>query len=196
YYVCGGLQDNGSWCGPSAVRSTNGILNSDWFRVGGGDGFYTANDWTDWRILYSESQDGATSRLDLGRGTTVSIRPRGPAGRGGQQLPPGAEGVDPAHLAQFGFGPGAANANSVPPPVAGIVWGGTNDGNVQVSRDGGLTWKNVVDKVPGIPKEIHVSRVEASPFDPGGAYVTFDGHRMDDHKPYVFTTKDFGETWT
>jgi hypothetical protein len=67
---------------------------------------------------------------------------------------------------------------------------------VQVSRDGGLTWKNVVDKVPGVPKETHVSRVEASPFDAGGAYVTFDGHRTDDHHPYVFVTKDFGETWT
>ena len=284
YFVCGGLQDNGSWCGPSAVRSQNGILNSDWFRVGGGDGFYTANDQSDWRILYSESQDGATQRLDLGRGTTVSIRPRGPAGRGGPQLPPGAEGVDPAVLAQFGFGPGAANGNIVPPPapgtqfrfywntpfqlsphnpstiylgaermfksmdrgntwvmsddltrnvgrndrpimevdgkapmaskhdgaaaysnivtvsespvVPGIVWVGTNDGNVQVSRDGGLTWKNVVDKVPGVPKETHVSRVEASPFDVGTAYLTFDGHRTDDHKPYVFVTKDFGETWT
>ena len=82
YYVCGGLQDNGSWCGPSAVRSNNGILNSDWYRVGGGDGFYTANDPTDWRIVYSESQDGATNRLDLGRGTTTSIRPRGPASSG------------------------------------------------------------------------------------------------------------------
>ena len=67
---------------------------------------------------------------------------------------------------------------------------------MQVSRDGGLTWKNVVDKVPGVPKETHVSRVEASPFDAGTAYVTFDGHRTDDHKPYVFVTKDFGETWT
>jgi photosystem II stability/assembly factor-like uncharacterized protein len=282
YYVCGGLQDNGSWCGPSAVRSGNGILNSDWFRVGGGDGFYTANDQTDWRILYSESQDGATSRLDLGRGTTVSIRPRGPGGRGGP--PAGAEGVDPAVLAQFGFGPGAANGNIVPPPpagtffrfywdtpfilsphnqstiylggervfksmdrgntwvmspdltknigrndrpimevdgkapmaskhdgaaaysnvvtisespvVPGIVWAGTNDGNLQVSRDGGLTWKNVADNVKGVPKETHVSRVAASPFDAGGAYVTFDAHRTDDHKPYVFVTKDFGETWT
>ncbi|HEX9369131.1 MAG TPA: hypothetical protein VF921_21050, partial [Vicinamibacterales bacterium] len=283
YVVCGGLQDNGSWCGPSAARSGNGILNSDWFRVGGGDGFYTANDWSDWRILYSESQDGATSRLDLGRGTTVSIRPRGPGGRGGQPLPPGAEGVDPAVLAQFGLGPGAANGNVVPAPpagttfrfywntpftlsphnpstmylgaerlfksmdrgntwvmsddltrnvgrndrpimgvdgkapmaskhdgaaaysnivtvsespvVPGTVWVGTNDGNVQVSRDGGLTWKNVVDSVPGLPKETHVSRVEASPFDAGTAYVTFDGHRTDDHKPYVFVTKDFGATW-
>jgi photosystem II stability/assembly factor-like uncharacterized protein len=286
YVVCGGLQDNGSWCGPSGVRSQNGILNSDWYRVGGGDGFYTANDWSDWRIVYSESQDGATLRVDLGRGTTVSIRPRGPAGRGGgaQTPSPGGEGVDPAILAQFGVGPGAANGNIVPPPpqgtqfrfywntpfqlsphnpstvylgsermfksmdrgntwvmsddlsrnvgrndrpimgvdgkspmaskhdgaaaysnivtisespvVPGIVWAGTNDGNVQVSKDGGMTWKNVVDKVPGVPKETHVSRVETSPFDAGAAYVTFDGHRTDDHKPYVFVTKDFGETWT
>ena len=283
YVVCGGLQDNGSFCGPSAVRSANGILNSDWFRVGGGDGFYTANDQSDWRILYSESQDGATSRLDLGRGTTVSIRPRGPTGRSVQPAA-GADSIDPAVLAQFGFGPGAANGNIVPPPpqgtafrfywntpfllsphnpstiylggdrvfksmdrgntwvmspdltknigrndrpimgvdgkapmaskhdgaaaysnvvtlsespvVPGVVWAGTNDGNLQVSRDGGLTWKNVVDNVPGVPKETHVSRVEASPFDGGGAYVTFDGHRTDDHTPYVFVTKDFGETWT
>ena len=59
------------------------------------------------------------------------------------------------------------------PVVPGIVWAGTNDGNVQVSRDGGLTWKNVVDKVRGVPDETHVSRVEASPFEAGGAYVTF-----------------------
>ena len=80
--------------------------------------------------------------------------------------------------------------------MPGVLWVGTNDGNVQVSRDGGATWKNVVDKVPGVPKETHVSRVEASHFDAGTAYVTFDGHRTDDHKAYVFMTKDFGETWT
>jgi len=77
-----------------------------------------------------------------------------------------------------------------------VIWVGTNDGNVQLSRDGGVTWKNVVDKVPGVPKETHVSRVEPSHFDAGTAYVTFDGHRTDDHKAYVFITKDFGETWT
>jgi len=82
------------------------------------------------------------------------------------------------------------------PAVPGIIWVGTNDGNLQVTRDGGNTWKNVVDKVQGVPKETHVSRVEPSHFDDGTCYVTFDGHRTDDHKPYVFKTTDFGETWT
>ena len=82
------------------------------------------------------------------------------------------------------------------PVVPGVLWVGTNDGNVQVSRDGGATWKNVVDNITGVPKETHVSRVEASHFDASTAYVTFDGHRTDDHKPYVFMTTDLGETWT
>jgi hypothetical protein len=81
------------------------------------------------------------------------------------------------------------------PVVPGIIWVGTNDGNVQVTRDGGATWKNVVDNVPGVPKETHVSRVEASHFDAGTCYVSFDGHRTDDMKPYVFVTRDFGATW-
>jgi photosystem II stability/assembly factor-like uncharacterized protein len=283
YYVCGGLQDNGSWCGPSAVRSGNGVLNSDWFRVGGGDGFYTAQDPTDWSIVYSESQDGNTNRLDLKTGRTTYIRPRGPqaAGRGGAPFP-GAENIDPELLAQFGFGPGSANGNIVPTPPpntfsrfywntpfalspsnpavvylggdrlfrsadrgstwtasvdltknigrndrpimgvagdkpmaskhdgaasfsnivtlaesaasSGVLWVGTNDGNLQISRDGGRTWRNVVDKVP-VPSETHVSRVAPSRFDPAACYATFDGHRTDDLKPYVFVTRDFGDTW-
>ena len=85
YYVCGGLQDNGSWCGPSAVRSASGAVNTDWFNVGGGDGFYTRQDPSDYTIVYAESQNGAMSRLDLRNGTNRSVRPNaGPAGgRGG-----------------------------------------------------------------------------------------------------------------
>ena len=82
------------------------------------------------------------------------------------------------------------------PIVPGLLWVGTNDGNLQVSRDGGATWKNVVDNVPGVPKETHVSRVEASRFDAGTCYVTFDGHRTDDMKPYAYVTRDYGATWT
>src|SRR4029453_947865 len=82
------------------------------------------------------------------------------------------------------------------PVSPGVVWVGTNDGNVQVSRDGGATFTNVVGAVHGVPKETHVSRVEASHFDAGTVYVTFDGHRSDDHKPYVFKSTDFGKSWT
>jgi len=285
YYVCGGLQDNGSWCGPSAVpRSRNGILNTDWYSVGGGDGFYTQQDPTDWAVVYAESQDGAVQRHDLRTLRTQSIRPN-PGGRGGRG---GAAAETPdvqAALAQqMGFGGrggGAPNVVPLPPegtqfrfywntpvllsphnpdviyvggdrlfksmnrgetwtytkdltnnigrndrpimgvdgkaPMAskhdgaaaysnivtiaespvmpGVLWVGTNDGNVQVSRDGGNTWENVAGNVQGVPKETHVSRVEASHFDAGTCYVTFDGHRTDDHKPYIFVTTDYGRTW-
>ena len=69
YYVYIGLQDNGSWGGPSATRQpADGILNSDWFGIGGGDGFQTAVDPTDHNIVYTESQDGNTNRYDLRTG--------------------------------------------------------------------------------------------------------------------------------
>jgi hypothetical protein len=80
--------------------------------------------------------------------------------------------------------------------VPGVLWVGTNDGNLQVSRDGGASWKNVTANAKGVPDGTHVSRVEASHFDAGTCYVTFDGHRTDDHKPYVFVTRDFGEAFT
>ncbi|MBS1859330.1 MAG: hypothetical protein JST11_28410, partial [Acidobacteria bacterium] len=80
YYVCGGLQDNNAWCGPSALRSTSGPVNTDWFTVAGGDGFYTRQDPTDWAIVYGESQDGNMSRHDMRAGTQKSIRPN--PGRG------------------------------------------------------------------------------------------------------------------
>jgi photosystem II stability/assembly factor-like uncharacterized protein len=281
YFVCGGLQDNGSWCGPSAVRTNAGILNTDWYRIGGGDGFYTANDPSDWTIGYWESQDGNTNRYDLKTGQNTSIRPRGPisaeqraqlealaagggrggGGRGGNPdgniIPP----VDPGTNFRFfwstpfilskhdprvvylggdrlfrstnrgdtwaaspdvtrnigrndrpimgvpGDAPmaskhdGAASYSNVvtlaeSPLVPGLVWVGTNDGNVQVSRDFGRTFTNVTAAITGVPDETHVSRVEASHHEAGTAYVSFDGHRTDDHNPYIFRTSDYGQTWT
>ena len=77
-----------------------------------------------------------------------------------------------------------------------VVWVGTDDGLVQLTRDGGVSWINVKPNFKGVPDQIWVSRVEASHFEEGTAYVTFDNHRYDDNKPYVFKTDDFGKTWT
>jgi photosystem II stability/assembly factor-like uncharacterized protein len=81
------------------------------------------------------------------------------------------------------------------PVEAGVIWVGTDDGNVQVSRDAGRTWTNVVKNVPGLPANTWVSMVEAGHHRPGVAFATFDGHRAGDMKTYVFRTDDYGRTW-
>ncbi|MGH9730677.1 MAG: hypothetical protein ACRD4A_03180, partial [Candidatus Acidiferrales bacterium] len=81
------------------------------------------------------------------------------------------------------------------PVNASVLWVGTDDGNLQVSRDGGQSWKNVVDRVPGVPKGTYVTRVVASKEGDGTAYVTFDGHRSNDFHVYLFKTTNYGQTW-
>jgi hypothetical protein len=77
-----------------------------------------------------------------------------------------------------------------------VIWVGTDDGNLQVTRDGGRTWTNVAPSVTGLPRGTWVSHVEASRYAAGTALVTFDGHATGDMKPYVYRTADFGTTWT
>jgi hypothetical protein len=81
------------------------------------------------------------------------------------------------------------------PKSRDVLWVGTDDGNVQVTRDGGKTWMNVVGSVPGLPKNAWVSSVQAGRFAEGTAYATFDNHMVGDMKTYVFRTTDFGRTW-
>ena len=81
------------------------------------------------------------------------------------------------------------------PKNGDVVWVGTDDGNLQVTRDGGKTWTNVAANLPGVPKGTWVSSVEPSHFDEATAYVTLDGHMTGDMKTYVFRTADFGKTW-
>ncbi len=82
------------------------------------------------------------------------------------------------------------------PKQKGLIWVGTDDGNLQLTRDGGKTWTNVVGNVPGLPKNSWVNWVQASNFNPGTAYAAFDRHTFGDMAPYVFKTTDFGKTWT
>lgn len=81
------------------------------------------------------------------------------------------------------------------PVIPGVIWAGTDDGNVQLTRDGGRSWTNLRPRITGVPPRTWVSRVEASRFDAAVAYVTFDGHRSDDFRPYVYRTADYGRTW-
>jgi len=82
------------------------------------------------------------------------------------------------------------------PKQKGLIWVGTDDGNIQLTRDGGKTWTNLVGNVPGLPKNSWVNWVQASNFNPGTAYAAFDRHTFGDMAPYVFKTTDYGKTWT
>jgi photosystem II stability/assembly factor-like uncharacterized protein len=82
------------------------------------------------------------------------------------------------------------------PKKAGLLWVGTDDGNVQVTRDHGTTWTNVASKMRGVKKGAYVSRIEVSHFDEGTAYVAFDNHRGDDFTVYIYMTTNYGDSWT
>jgi photosystem II stability/assembly factor-like uncharacterized protein len=247
YKVCGGLQDNSSWCGPGATTNQRGITNEDWYTVQGGDGFYAQIDPEEPWIVYAESQDGNLARRDLRTHEARSIRPREDDDKmarfrfqwnspvmiskhdrktlyyGGNFVfkstdqgdnwtrisPDLTNGTDRKTLSIMGKkvedrlmlsrNDGVAASPTIStlsesPLRAGILWSGTDDGNVQVSRDG-ETWKNVTAKIAGVPKGTYVSRVLSSAYDPGTAYVAFDGHRGDDFSIYLFKTTDYGETW-
>lgn len=84
-----------------------------------------------------------------------------------------------------------------PSPVSPhVIWAGTDDGNVQLTRDGGRSWTNVRANIPGVPDSTWVARIEASHFDAATAYVAFDGHWTNDLAPYLFKTVDYGKTWS
>jgi photosystem II stability/assembly factor-like uncharacterized protein len=82
------------------------------------------------------------------------------------------------------------------PKDANTIWVGTDDGNLQLTRDGGKTWTNVVGNVPNLPKFSWVSWVEASVHDAATAYAAFDRHTFGDMNPYIFKTTDYGKTWS
>jgi photosystem II stability/assembly factor-like uncharacterized protein len=250
YYVCGGLQDNGNWCGPSRTPYQEGIRKDDWYTVSGGDGFYAVPVPTEPHLVYSNSQGGMIVLTDLRTGSTRSVHPYpnkiGSAGdaivghryRYNWDSPihvsphdPGTvyfganilfkstdyghswEAISPdlttddSTKQQSSGGPiyvdnTAAEFHTTiltiaeSPVTPGVIWVGTDDGNVQVTRDGGKTWTNVAGNIRGLAPNSWIARIEASWRDAGTAYVAVDRHREDDFAPHVFKTTDFGRTWT
>ncbi len=222
YWVYGGLQDNGSWGGPSATRNLAGISNFDWVKVNGADGFYCQVDPTDPKTVYAEGQYGNLARIDLGTGETRLIRPRGllptvPALRwnwcspvlisphnprtiyyGGNHLYRSLDRGDRWQVISPDLtrgAPGTITVIAESPVTPGLLWVGTDDGKIHVSRNGGNTWTDLSEKVPDVPQARTISRIECSFFDAATAYLTIDRHRNDDYRPYVFKTTDHGETW-
>src|ERR1044072_8730164 len=109
----------------------------------------------------------------------------------------GVPGKDPMASKNDGYtGYGYVVSLAESPKVPGILWAGTDDGNLHISRDGGATWTNVAKNVPGIGDTYHMARVEPSHYDAGTCYLAVDGHRLDDLRPYLFVTRDYGATWT
>ncbi len=82
------------------------------------------------------------------------------------------------------------------PKQKGVIWAGSDDGLVHVTRDGGKTWADVTAAMPGMPQWGTIDLIEPSPFDAGTAYVVVDDHRMDDMHPYLYETTDYGRSWT
>jgi photosystem II stability/assembly factor-like uncharacterized protein len=241
YNVYGGLQDNGSWMGPS--ESSGGVQNKDWRSVGIGDGFYVFPHPTDKNVLYSQYQGGRLLRFHKKTGEIKSIMPQPAAGDpklrfnwnaaaalspsnpdtfyiGGQflfrsrdrgesweKISPDLTTNDPEKQKQQESGGLTIDNSSAEnhctiyaiaesPKDSNVIWVGTDDGSLQLTRDGGKTWKNLIANVQGVPKFTQISSIEASRHSPGTAYVTFDGHMLGDSKTYLFKTSDFGVTWT
>ncbi|HSF39743.1 MAG TPA: hypothetical protein VLT87_08120 [Thermoanaerobaculia bacterium] len=242
YNVYGGLQDNGSWRGPSAVWQQGGIRNHAWLVVGQGDGFDVQPDPADAMTGYSMWQGGNLGRYDLKKGELREIKPPAPSGvklrfnwNAGLAIDPFEPGTiyygsqflhkstdrgetwtivspdltsnNPEWQKQDesgGLTPDVTAAENFTTILAiapsaverGVIWVGTDDGRVHVTRDGGKSWTSVEKNVPGVPANTWVPHIRASKFKGGSAFIVFDNHRRSDWTTYAYRTDDYGKSWT
>ncbi len=248
YNLCGGLQDNSAWCGPSSALGGRSVDGSRWFTVAGGDGEYAIPAPSNPDIVYAEAQNGSLERLNLKTHRSQYIRPyldgveemkpadlkyrfswttpiavsptdadvvymganvlfkTADGGKSWQVISPDLTRNDKSKQVISG-GPiqydisGAETYDTiqsitVAPSNPQVIWIGTDDGLVQVTRNGGQSWTNVTGKIPHAPAWARVYQVGVSPFDAGTAYVAFDGHMLGDRHPHVYRTENYGDSWT
>lgn len=250
YIICGGLQDNSGWCGPSSNLNRRNLSGIDWKSVVGGDGNYVVPAPSDPNIIYDTAATvsaGAFYRYNRKTGLAVFARPYwwianelGPAGvkyRFGLPTPIAVSRTDPntvylganvvfktttggrhwrvispdltrndkSRQRERGKSPIAVEYTTVPDVIFSItiarsnpdvIWVGTDDGLVWVTRDGGAHWNNVTPMLKGTPRWARVYQVGVSPFDAASAYIAMDASRTDNPKVYLYRTHDYGKRWT
>jgi len=241
YNVYGGLQDNGSWRGPS--QSSGGIENRDWESVGGGDGFWVQPDAEDPSIIFSESQGGLVSKMNMRTNQSQMVQPQKVKGedkyrwnwntpivkgeknpktlymgaqylfksddRGysWQRISPDLTTNDPIKQKQAESGGVTVDNTSAEnhctifsigtsPLDENLIFVGTDDGNIQVTHDGGKNWELISKNIEGVPAGVWVSRVTPSRFDRNVVYASFDNHAYGDMKTYVAKSVNGGKSWS
>ena len=247
YYVGGGLQDNGTWYGPSRTREPAGILEDDWRMMSFGDAYFVVPHPEIEDLFLSESQAGGIVRTDMRTRQQIDVSPQPRRNDGGpvgdldfrfnwnspiiasphdpmtiyfagnvvfrtrdfgdtwDKISPDLTTDDPDKQGEAGGPAWKENTTAEyhctiisfaeSPVEAGVLWAGTDDGNIQLSRDGGENWSDLTGNLRGVPEFSPVSHIEPSRTSAGAAYAAFDRHMFDDLRPHLFKTTDFGKSW-
>ncbi len=241
FNIYGGLQDNGSWVGPSSVWSEGGLRNNQWQELYFGDGFDVLPQKDDPRWVFAMSQGGNLAHIDRVTGKNYYIQPLHPDNEKLRWNWNAGIAQDPFnnHGLYFGsqflhYTPDLGNTWTILSPdlttndtskmhqdISGgltfdatnaenhctimaiapsgvdknVVWVGTDDGNVQLTRDGGKTWENFASSLPGCPQKAWIPQIEVSAKNAGEAFVVVNNYRLNDWDAYLYHTTNYGKKW-
>ena len=252
YNVYGGLQDNNSWMAPSSAPG--GVTAVDWRWINGGDGFWVQPSLLNSKVIFSESQGGEITKVDLSTGLSYGVRPKklegdeehrwnwntpivmGASkrknaagkpvynlytaaqylfkstddGKNWERISPDLTTNDPNKINQAEKNTGSITGDNTSaenhctiftlvqdPKNENVIWVGTDDGNLQLTTDGGKTWQNKATAIwkTGVPEKTWISSIEISSLDSKRIYVTLDNHMYGDMNTYVVMSADGGITW-